>query len=383
MVGVVHIVLTYSIHHNILMTSFFISFTRHHETENKKGRKTQRKIKSRQQKRMSTPVPVDKKTTSVSFLDRRRMDVVPAKRSVSFLGDVANERVASTERRMPQSDSFIGDPENQKLVSRRGSLANRLVQSHRSHRTGYKKSFRRSAISLSSHGAASFDLGYEFRWLNLSKQQLFYLVWVILPSLFSIWYATAVLFPPGCRSKWKFLLWTNGSLIKNDQGQPTLCPRPSICSEGVFQIILISLARLSAFASYTVMGMTFVSRMHSSIYFLSNTYAAHYIPFEYLHKIHNKMGAWYAGLAVLHTITHLVRYAVRQEMTEQMKTTTALSGVVAIISMIAVTWSMTHAKRFKSIEFERRLQWHWYFLVLTAACCVHHPRTRRITLLFV
>lgn len=308
------------------------------------------------------------------------MDVVPAKRSVSFLGDVANERVASTERRMPQSDSFIGDPENQRLVSRRGSLADRLVQSHR---TGYKKSFRRSAVSLSSHGAGSFELGYEFRWLNLSKQQLFYLVWVILPSLFSIWYGTAVLFPPGCHSKWKFLLWTNGSLIKNDQGQPTLCPRPSICSEGVFQIILISLARLSAFASYTVMGMTFVSRMHSSIHFLSNTYAARYVPFEYLHKIHNNMGAWYAGLAVLHTITHLVRYVVRQEMTEQMKTTTAVSGVVAIISMIAVTWSMTHAKRFKSIEFDRRLQLHWYFLVLTAACCFHHPRTRRITLLFV
>lgn len=109
------------------------------------------------------------------------------------------------------------------------------------------------------------------RFVFLSRFQFFFFV---LPMFISLWYSVAVLFPPEYRTgKWSLLLWTPGNLIVKD-GSVKLCPRASICSEGVFQIILISISRLTAFASYVTMGITFVSKMHSSVrmYFSSELF---------------------------------------------------------------------------------------------------------------
>jgi len=209
--------------------------------------------------------------------------------------------------------------------------------------------------------------------------------WVAIPSFISLWYACAILFPPEARDKAPLLLWTDGELTRDDERfteVPVICPRASICSVGVFQIILISLARLSAFASYVVMGLTFVTKMHSSIHFLANSYASYFIPFEKLHDLHRYTGLWYAGLALLHTVTHFIRYAVRNEIADQMKTQPAISGIFAFFAMFIVVCSMTVAKRVKWLSFEHRFNFHWFFLLLAVALCFHTARTRTITLIF-
>jgi hypothetical protein len=78
------------------------------------------------------------------------------------------------------------------------------------------------------------------------RMSRFIFVVMVLPTLFSLWYAAAILFPPEARTGgWRYLLWTDGAKTTNEEGQVTICPRASICSKGVFQVVLFNLARLT------------------------------------------------------------------------------------------------------------------------------------------
>ena len=204
---------------------------------------------------------------------------------------------------------------------------------------------------------------------------------LVFPMIVSLWFASAILFNPSLRSKAPFLLWTDGALMKNQQGQPVLCPQDSICAEGILQVILIAMARLSAFASYVVMGITFLSKMHSTIHYLSTTYLSTLIPLQSLHDVHKYSGKMFGYLALLHTLTHYLRYILRRD-TEQISTKVHISGLVAILAMAVVVLSMSSIVR-KRVAFEKRFNAHWLFLLVVLALLFHTPRTRTIILIFL
>jgi len=154
---------------------------------------------------------------------------------------------------------------------------------------------------------------YRQRQKNFSVANKFHFWCIIFPLLFVLWYATAMLLPPSWDKVRPYLVWTPSLVGRDAAGRITIgCPpyggRRSICSEGWFQAVLIMLARLSAYATYVVMGMTFMSKMHSTVHFLSTTYLATMIPFEALHDLHTSMGSIYSGLVLLHTVTHFIRW---------------------------------------------------------------------------
>ncbi len=214
----------------------------------------------------------------------------------------------------------------------------------------------------------------------------FYLVAVGVPLFFALLYAIAILFPPNAIEKAPLLLWTRGQLIVIDGGKPTLCPvdKPYICSEGIPQIIFIAIARLTAFASYVMVGFVFVSKMHSTIHFLSSTTFSQTAPIENMHRMHSIMGMIYGGLALVHTVMHLVRWGVRGELELLVKSSPGLSGMMGMVSMTVVVLSMTLAKRCKSIiSFEARMAAHWCFTLLVLAMAFHTPRSRIITCIFL
>jgi hypothetical protein len=216
---------------------------------------------------------------------------------------------------------------------------------------------------------------------NPSQLQIFCFCAIVIPMMLCLWYAAAIVFPPGANERFSFFLWTNGELKKDDQGQPFICPRASICSEGVFQIILIAFARLSAFASYVVMALTFLSKMHSLIHFLSTTYISTLIPFESLHEVHKLTGKMFGFLALIHTITHYLRYIVRKD-SQQLGTQVHISGLVAITAMTIVVLSMSVEGIKKRIAFEKRFNAHWLFVLVILALLFHTERTRKIVLVF-
>ena len=209
----------------------------------------------------------------------------------------------------------------------------------------------------------------------------FYLIFIAAPIFIAVMYAIAILFLPGTREHVPYLLWTEGAL-KVENGKPILCPRESICSEGIFQVFLISISRLTAFISYVVMGSTFLSKMHCSIHALSVSYVGTIIPFSHLHSVHKNTGKMFALLAVIHTVTHFIRWIVRGDM-NLTGSRVGVSGVIAILSMVTVVWSMSSLAKSRSfMNFEKRFSTHWLFLLLAIALCFHTPRCRIITLTF-
>jgi len=214
----------------------------------------------------------------------------------------------------------------------------------------------------------------------------FYFLFLVIPVVISIVYSVAILFPPGWRNRVPFILWTEGALAPNDEGILTLCPRSSICSEGAFQIVLISISRLTAFGTYTIMAHTFLTKMHCTIHALSVSFVGTMVPFSQLHHVHPLTGRWYAILAVVHTITHLIRWIVRSDM-KLTGSQVGVTGIIGVLSIVGTVWSMSSgrfgAKAIKRMKFENRFKIHlWLMTLLVAALCFHTPRCRIITAIF-
>lgn len=225
------------------------------------------------------------------------------------------------------------------------------------------------------------DKNNRFSWIE-SPTFRFRFVVVAIPLFVAVYYSIAIMFPPEARHKAPFLIWTNGELVHDDEGILVQCPRSSICSEGFAQIIMIGISRITAFSSYVVMAITFVSKMHCTTRFLANTVMSDNVPFERMHHIHSIMGKWYAVLAVIHTICHLIRWGLRAELSFIIETRPGLSGLFGILFLLLAVLSMTLAKRFKRISFDVRFSTHWFFVLLVFAISFHTPRCGLITCIF-
>jgi len=242
---------------------------------------------------------------------------------------------------------------------------------------------RASMISQLVHVADTIQEAETNKRFHFGKYARFNAFFSLLPIAISLWYAIAIMFPPETREKLSFFLWTDGALATNRDGRATICPdlRESICSEGAFQIVMIFISRTTAFASYTVMGTTFVSKMHCSNGWLSTTHISTIIPYEKFHKIHHRRGMLYLILALLHVVGHYIRWFIRHEVIHMTNTKVGLSGVIGILSMLFVVFSMSSFAK-DMATFETRFNIHYFFIFLAAALCFHTSRCRNITLFF-
>lgn len=185
------------------------------------------------------------------------------------------------------------------------------------------------------------------------------------------------------------MLWTHGALETGENGTAAACPKPSLCAEGWGQIVMLMIARLTAFSLYVSMALTMWTKCHALNYFLSYTYVAHMIPFEYLHTLHRANGIAFCVLALAHTIAHFIRWGMREaaghvgELAYFCRSAAGFSGVVGMSLMLCIVTPMAIPRLKKALSFERRLWLHWLFVPLAFCMCVHSTRTLVITLIFV
>jgi len=218
---------------------------------------------------------------------------------------------------------------------------------------------------------------------SLTPRQKFHILFVAVPIVITVWYASAILYPPGAQAKAPFFLWTEGALTYTANGVPEICPRESICSTGGFQILLIAIARITAFIMYPLVGHTFISKMHCSVHALSTSYLGTFIPFAELHTVHHRAGMGVTWLAVAHTIVHIIRWLIRGDMA-LLGSGTGLSGVISMLCFGGTVWSMRdRAKKIKILTFDIRFLLHWTFMLIAVfSICFHTPRTAKIFLSF-
>jgi hypothetical protein len=220
-----------------------------------------------------------------------------------------------------------------------------------------------------------------------SSERFWYYI-TFVPTLLVVWYAAALLFPKAAKDKYPYLIWDDSQLEIQDDGQLSLCPKQSICSEGLMQIILIGISRLTAYASYVYVGLVFISKMNNLNHFLSSTYLQIYVPFHAMHYIHTDAASIYSVLILLHGLSHYIRYILRGEETlQQLGTSVHISGCIGIVSLFTLMVSMkipNLVKKYWNVKFEYRLNIHWVTAItLVASLCIHNVQSRSIMLVFL
>ena len=294
--------------------------------------------------------------------------------------DASNVDTSSTRESSPVASVDV-DRLNQKVNE---ITKNKNAQPNKFGKRKHQRMTRRSSL-----GSVAEEINRQQKNVEqhdcCSATNAFYIKFFALPICILLIYAIAILFPPEARAKVPALLWTDGALVGkgvNNAGEVRLCPYESICSDGILQIILIAMSRFTAFASYALMGQTFLTKMHCTIHALSTSYVGTIVPLAKLQTVHKNAGKWYAMLAVLHTVTHTIRWIIRGDL-RLLGTGVGISGVGGIICILLTIGSMTLAKKIKRLTFEMRLNAHWTFMILlNLALCFHSPRCRNIVLTF-
>eukprot|EP00984_Skeletonema_dohrnii_P008084 scaffold2958_cov162-Skeletonema_dohrnii-CCMP3373.AAC.4 len=99
-----------------------------------------------------------------------------------------------------------------------------------------------------------------------------------------------------------------------DDMKRCICPRETICVTDTLSIILLALARCSAFFDYPLYMMLFLSKAHNLNNHLRRTLLREWIDFGDMHKVHKIFGIVVGIETMFHSFFHLLRWGLNNEM---------------------------------------------------------------------
>ena len=200
------------------------------------------------------------------------------------------------------------------------------------------------------------------------------ITWVCAPSL-----PQALALLPS-DSTWRgspgLLTWEHvGETLARDSvhhvggSKPSICPRASVCSEGPLEIVILAVARTSAYSLYAAVAVAFLSKCYCSLHWMRSTVVSLYFPLQWTHSLHRLSGVWFMYGSIVHTIAHIIRWSLRDEMYERLFTTTGISGVLGLLFLLAAVLPMFMSICTKWIEQPRRFRpsfeaRHWMHLLV-------------------
>ena len=194
-------------------------------------------------------------------------------------------------------------------------------------------------------------------------------------------YAALILLPDSTDvggTQWTSLAATNEStLLEWGAENITICPRPSICSEGLHQVFWICGARLSAYFMYPALGAVFLTKCHALCTAMASTILNVFIPLADLHHLHARLGHAVALMTVIHAASHIVRWALRGELHMLYSHPAGLSGVIATLCMAPVWFLMGGPEALrKRFPWETRKTAHLLSVVIAISLLWHTTRLR-------
>jgi predicted ferric reductase/Ca2+-binding EF-hand superfamily protein len=189
--------------------------------------------------------------------------------------------------------------------------------------------------------AAGYIHGNSERRLQLIVQCL---------QLLCVCYAALVLLPtwqPGGATEYA----TNSHSVR-------LCPRANICSEGIFEVTMIVVARLSAWYMVPPIVFIFLSKCRVLTAYTSATSLSLWLPLNDLHELHATLGKTTGWMTVLHTLAHLARWGTRGEMSKLYDGAVGRSGVIGALATAPVVLLMGVRALRKKYSWELRINVH-------------------------
>ena len=152
-----------------------------------------------------------------------------------------------------------------------------------------------------------------------------------------------------------------------------ICPRETICATNVLSIVLLTLARCSAYFDYPLYMMMFLSKCHNINNICRRTVLREWINFADMHKVHKLFGVVIGVETMSHSFFHMLRWGLNGDINLLLETNTGITGVVAAIITPLVVWPMVVPVLKKKIPFELRKGLHYLVVIWAVALLWHAP----------
>jgi predicted ferric reductase len=147
--------------------------------------------------------------------------------------------------------------------------------------------------------------------------------------------------------------------------------RPVIAIGG-WQLFCLGVSRFSAFSSYPVMVLVFLTKCKALCTFFAGSPLIKYINFlRESHEFHVYSGHYIAFDVWLHTLGHLCRWGAQGNIHLLWTSAAGITGLIVVISTPLITFPMLYFR--KSLSYEVRKLLHYLFYVFAIALCWHVP----------
>ncbi|KAK1735733.1 NADPH oxidase [Skeletonema marinoi] len=150
-----------------------------------------------------------------------------------------------------------------------------------------------------------------------------------------------------------------------------ICPRETICATDTLSIILLALARCSAFFDYPLYMMMFLSKCHNINNVCRRTVLREWIDFGDMHKVHRLFGIIVGIETMFHSFFHMLRWGLNADIGLLWRTTTGISGLVATIITPLICWPMVIPAIKERLAFEVRKGLHYLSIVWAITLLFH------------
>eukprot|EP00984_Skeletonema_dohrnii_P028756 scaffold18855_cov78-Skeletonema_dohrnii-CCMP3373.AAC.1 len=154
-----------------------------------------------------------------------------------------------------------------------------------------------------------------------------------------------------------------------------ICPRVTICATDTLSIILLALARCSAFFDYPLYMMMFLSKCHNINDVCRRTVLREWIDFGDMHKVHRLFGIIVGIETMFHSFFHMLRWGLNADIDLLWKTTTGISGLAAFMITPLICWPMVVPAIKERLAFEVRKGLH-YLSIVWAITLLFHSKSR-------
>ena len=152
-----------------------------------------------------------------------------------------------------------------------------------------------------------------------------------------------------------------------------ICPRETICATNKVSIILLALARCSAFFDYPLYMMMFLSKCHNINNICRRTVLREWVDFADMHMVHRIFGIVVGIETMSHSFFHMLRWGLNYDISFVWTTATGITGLVAAIVTSLIVWPMVIPPLKHRLPFELRKGLHYLWIVWAIALVFHAP----------
>ena len=150
-----------------------------------------------------------------------------------------------------------------------------------------------------------------------------------------------------------------------------ISPRATVCATNTLSIILLALARCSAFFDYPLYMMMFLSKCHNINNICRRTVLREWVDFGDMHKVHQIFGIIVGIETMFHSFFHMLRWGLNSDIDLLWRTATGISGLVALVITPLICWPMAVPAIKERLAFEVRKGLHYLSIAWAIALLFH------------